>query len=43
MNHTDRVVDVGLIWGLFGRYTSKLSGHNQGNNMVHIEWSVMIV
>ena len=35
MNHAGRVVDVRLIWVLFGRYTSKLSGHIQGNHMVH--------
>ena len=41
MGHIDRVIDVGLIWVLFERYTSKLCGHNQGNNMVHAEWSIM--
>ena len=35
---TDRTVCVGLSWSLFGRYTSKISDHNRGTNIVHIEW-----
>ena len=35
VNHPNRVIGVGPIWVLFGRHTSKLSGHTQGSNVVH--------